>query len=86
MYVSMNFLSKRAFVEAVERRLPLVVYSPVMEMPAINGEVHVEGPWPKTPVPVEVIKHGREEHERKKLRGWRARVRVQNMEVVEVLN
>lgn len=51
MYASVNALSKSEFRKAVQSQLPVVLWSPVMGVPAVEGTAHVEGPWPGTKVP-----------------------------------
>ena len=86
MYASMNFLTKSALRQAIAAGSPVVLYSPVLEMPAINGCTRCEGPWPGTPPPVEDIRdqHGRTKP-RERVLSWHAEVRVKDMRVVAVL-
>ena len=86
MYASVNFLSRAALRRAVAGNQPVVLYSPTLTVPAINGTEIVEGPWPGTPAPVEDLVVQRKAHPRQRLKPWRAHVRVQDMRVVEVLS
>jgi hypothetical protein len=101
MYASINFLSKSALVRAVAAGEPIILYSPTMLVPAINGMERVEGPWPGTKPPVELIpdtKHsvngivvndaqGRcmRMKPRECVMPWHAEVRVQDMRVTDVM-
>lgn len=68
MYASIDFATKTAFRAAVRRGDPVVLYSPILGTPAVNGRETVVGPWkPDCQV-----------------RGWKARVTVQDMRVVRV--
>ena len=87
MYASMNFPTKRDFRRAVAEGQPIVLYSPVMQMPAINGVVTVEGPWPERSTAGPTVPRllgTREARWRTALKGWTAQVRVQDMRIVEV--
>ena len=94
MYASMNFASRSELRKAVEQGLPVVLYSPIQEMPAINGTVRCEGPWPGTRPPVEdVPARGyiqtaegwiRRTRQRMRVHGWHAYVTVKDMQIVEV--
>ena len=52
-FASLNFLSKSAFKRAVADGLPIVLFSPDLKLPAVNGPARVEGPWPRTAAPIE---------------------------------
>jgi hypothetical protein len=86
MFASMNFLSKSAFRRAVLlEQVPVVLWSPVQGVPAINGPVRVTGPWPGTRPPVEEIRgKDRRAHQRERVVGWHADVVVSEMRIVEV--
>ena len=88
MYASMNFLSKSQLRQAVQAGLPVILYSPIMGMPAVNNLERVEGPWPGTIPPVEEIPnprdHGRP-HPRRCVKPWHAEVLVQDMRIVAVV-
>jgi hypothetical protein len=102
MYASTNFLSKSAFAKAVVAGKPIILYSPTMLIPAINGMERVEGPWPGTKPPVELIPdtghsangivvndaQGRRMRmkPRECVMPWHAEVRVEDMRVVEVMS
>lgn len=83
MYASIDFPTKRDFRRAVRKGELVVAYSPIMEMPAINGVVTVDGPWPlrhsilQEACP-EAVRRSRE------LPSWQARCVVKDMRVVEV--
>jgi hypothetical protein len=87
-FASMNFLRKTDFKRAVQTGLPVVVYSPVQTMPAINGPARVEGPWPGTKPPVdEVTAYSggqRIKKPRERVTSWHADVVVRDMRIVEV--
>jgi len=88
MYASVNYLSKSALRRAVAAGEPVVLYSPVMGMPAVNNRERVEGPWPGTKPPVEDIPNPRNHglmHPRQRVKLWRAEVLVEDMHVVEVV-
>lgn len=71
MYASTDFHSKREFKRAVAAGAELLLYSPELGTPAINGVETVVGPWfPR-------VWHGKQKQ-------WSAKVRVQDMRVVEV--
>lgn len=71
MYASTDFRTKREFCRAVAEGQPIILYSPVMQMPAINGPAMVTGPWNPP------LWRGRE-------KGWTAQVEVKDMRVVAV--
>ena len=48
MYASTNFLSLSELRNAVALCQPVVLWSPAMGVPAIEGRALVEGPWPGT--------------------------------------
>lgn len=82
MYASMDFATKKDFRAAVKQGLPIVCYSPVMGMPAINGMETVEGPWPMRRG---TCQDGCEvEHRSRRFSAWKARVEVRDMRVVAV--
>ena len=54
-FASCNFLSKSAFRKAVADGLPVVLFSPELKLPAINGPAIVVGPWERTAAPIEDI-------------------------------
>jgi len=84
----MNFLSKSQLRQAVQAGLPVILYSPIMGMPAVNNLERVEGPWPGTPVPVEVIpdsKHSNRPKPRQRIKPWHAEVLVEDMRIVAVV-
>lgn len=88
MYASVNFLSKSHLRRAVAAGELVILYSPAIPMPAVNGLERVEGPWPGTVTPVEDIPNPRDHgrlHPRQRIKPWHAEVRVQDMRVVEVL-
>jgi len=88
MYASVNCLSKSEFCRLVSAGVPVVLYSPIIPMPAVNGLERVEGPWPGTVPPVEDIPNPRDHgrlHPRQRVRPWHAEVRVRDMFVVEVV-
>jgi hypothetical protein len=71
MYASMDFRSKRDFCRAVKQGLPIVVYSPELGTPAINGRETVTGPWQPP------MWHGKQKE-------WVAHVEVRDMRIVAV--
>lgn len=81
MFPNQNFLRKRDFVKAVQQGEPVVLWSPELEMPAINGVVTVES-WSNLRSAEHWV-HGRPVPD---LTGWVCRVRVLDMRVVEVLD
>jgi len=72
MYSSCNFLTKSDFRRAVSQGAPVVLYSPILETPAINGLAYVTGPWEKDSLRVQ--------------KTWHAKVHVKDMKIVEVVN
>lgn len=84
MYASIDFATKSDFRRAVQNNLPVMLYSPSLGIPAINGEVTVEGPWPKTLSPANLVFGPQEKYRRAISKEWTARVRVQDMRVLEV--
>lgn len=85
MFCSSNFLSKSAFRRAVlQEQAPVVLWSPIQGVPAINGPVRVTGPWPGTRPPVEEITYHGQPKQREKLKPWHADVVVREMQIVEV--
>ena len=68
MFVSTNFSTKTEFRRAVQAGLPVVAYSPIMEMPAVTGRVRVEGPWERD----------------RTIKPWHADVVVRDMRIQEV--
>jgi hypothetical protein len=68
MFASIDFATKSDFRQAVKAGLPIVAYSPVMGMPAVNGRATVEGPWRPD----------------KTVRGWKAYVDVKDMRIIKV--
>lgn len=68
MYASIDFATKRDFRRAVKEGLSVLLYSPTLGMPAVNGRVLVEGPWKSD----------------RRVRSWKARVDVKDMRVVAV--
>lgn len=71
MYASVDFRSKRDFQRAVLQGQEVVLYSPQLGVPAVNGTETVIGPWrPRT--------------WRGKPKGWIAHVEVRDMRVVAV--
>jgi hypothetical protein len=46
VYASIDFATKIEFLRAVRDGQPIVLYSPSLGMPAVNGTVHITGPWP----------------------------------------
>jgi hypothetical protein len=75
-FANQNFQRRSAFLKAVRDGLPVVLFNPDIEMPAINGEVTVQGPWDVTKWDGDATNQPH---------GWRARVRVQDMRVQAVL-
>lgn len=75
-YASVNFPTSGAFKRAVRAGEPVLLFNPDLQMPAINGVVTVQGPW-------DLTRHDTDPN--RKLHGWRATVRVQDMVPVEVL-
>lgn len=45
MYASVNFKTKKAFKEAVQRGDKVTLYAPGLGEPKVNGRDSVEGPW-----------------------------------------
>ena len=85
MFASTNFLSKSAFRQAALNGLPVVLWSPMMGVPAVNGTARVEGPWPGTRPPVECVRgKDRRQHTRQRVVGWHADVVVSEMRILEV--
>lgn len=83
---SSNFLTVNAFKRAIAQGLPIVLFNPEQQVPAINGRCRVTGPWPRTGVPVEEVKaKPRGTKQRERLIPWRADVEVMDMRVVRVL-
>jgi hypothetical protein len=70
MFCSTNYLTKSEFRRAVQQGAPVVLYSPILETPAINGPSHVCGPWEKDSLRIQ--------------KGWHAEVFVKDMRVVVV--
>ena len=70
VFSSVNFANKGELKRAVAAGAPIMLWSPVMEMPAITGKVRCTGPWPETGVRVRC--------------GWKADVTVKDARVVEV--
>lgn len=100
MYASMNFITKRDLINAInEGVMPIVLYNPVQQVPAFTGRVRVEGPWPGTLPPVEEIKathrdrgHATWSLERRcyvkpraQVKPWHADVLVADMRVMAVV-
>ncbi len=73
MYASTNFQTKRDFKQAIRAGAEVILYSPELETPAINGRETVVGPWGAA-LDVKARHH----------KGWHAHVRVKDMRVVEV--
>ena len=89
MYASVNFLSKSQLRQAVAAAEPVILYSPAIPMPAVNGLAYVEGPWPGTKPPVEDIPNPREHgrlRPRVRVKAWHAEVRVEDMRIVAVVS
>ena len=88
-YASQNFLTRRAFKQAVAQGLPIVLFSPDHQIPAINGPARVCGPWPGTKLPVDPVldrAHGRAcTKPRERLISWHLDVLVLDMRVVAVV-
>lgn len=85
MYASTDFPTKKAFRAAVRRGEPIVLYSPELGMPAVNGKATVEGPWPGlTATPEPFVFGPLTRRQPKALLGWQARVTVRDMRVVTV--
>ena len=83
---SLNFLTRNAFKRAIAQGVPVVLFNPEQQVPAINGRCRVEGPWPHTGVPVEEVKaKPRGTKPRERLTAWQADVEVMDMRVVRVL-
>ncbi len=75
MYASIDFATKTDFRRAVKQGLPFVLYSPTLGMPAVDGTVTVEGPWPKTFAPA-VLPFGPQLRPRRATcSAWKARAR-----------
>lgn len=71
MYASVDFRSKRDFQRAVLQGQQVLLYSPQLGVPAVNGAETVTGPWqPRT-------WRGRQ-------KCWIAHVEVRDMRVVAV--
>ena len=68
MFISMNCATKAEFRKVVQAGLPVVAYSPIMEMPAVTGRVRVEGPWEHDPL----------------VKPWHAYIDVKDMRIMEV--
>jgi len=87
-FTSMNFLRKSDFKQAVQKGQAIVVYSPMHAMPAINGPIRVEGPWPGTRPPVDEVVVYRGSHgikkPRERINSWHADVIVHDMKIVKV--
>lgn len=71
MYASTDFQSKREFCRAVREGQAILLYSPQLGTPAINGHETVTGPWSPR------MFRGKE-------CGWIAHVEVRDMRVVAV--
>jgi hypothetical protein len=70
VFSSMNFSSKGDLKRAVAAGMPIMLWSPVLQMPAITGKVRCTGPWPDSTA---------------RLRGgWKADVMVKDARIVEV--
>lgn len=80
-YASTNFPRRSAFEKAVRGGSAVVLFNPALQMPAVNGEVTVVGPWAlskyetRDPRFLAPTSH----------HGWAVRVRVKDMRVVEFL-
>ena len=81
MYASIDFATKKDFRSAVQRGLPITLYSPTLGMPAINGTVTVEGPWPSG---CSDCSAAPATHRARRIPAWKARVEVRNMQPVQV--
>ncbi len=85
MYTSIDFATKKDFRLAIEQGLPVVLYSPELGMPAVNGPATVFGPWPLTRTPKQEPLIGpKERRSARGARGWMAHVEVRDMRVVAV--
>ena len=71
MYASIDFKSKHDFKQAVLEGQSIILYSPQLGMPAINGKETVTGPWNPP------IVHGHPKE-------WVARVEVKDMRIIAV--
>ncbi len=79
-YASQNFKRKSALKRAVRDGLPVVLFNPLIAMPAVNGEVVVRGPW-------DVERHDAQTWRGRPANwGWQARGRTQDMRIVAVLD
>ena len=86
MYASIDFATKKDFRLAVQQGCPMMLFSPTLGMPAVNGKVTVMGPWPgisSTPAPPPP--YGPQlQNRKKKLCTWKARAVVKDGRVVQV--
>lgn len=84
MYTSIDFATKSEFRQAVQQHQPVVVYSPNLGMPAINGIVTVTGPWPVKTLPAPGDATPAYQRRQRIHPAWTARVEVKDMVVVAV--
>ena len=70
MFSSLNCKTKSEFRAAVAAGVPIMLWSPIMEMPAITGRARCQGPWPDS--------------EARQRGGWHADVVVKDARIVEV--
>lgn len=80
MFANSNYAKKADFVKAVLAGEPVVLWSPELGVPAING-VHVVESWSH----LQVTEYWRAVKRVQDLSGWTCKVRVLDMRVVEVL-
>lgn len=86
MYSSVDFATKSDFRRAIRDGLSVVLYSPQLGTPAINGRETVHGPWPamsRTPKQEPLI-GPKERRSRCGATAWTAHVEVRDMRVVAV--
>ncbi len=85
MYASTDFATKREFRRAVQQGLPVILYSPTLGTPAINGKATVTGPWPTTPTrKYEPLIGPKERRNSRGATTWIAQAEVRDMRAVAV--
>jgi len=88
MFCSTNFVTKSQLQQAVESGEPVILYSPTLGVPAVNGTETVEGPWPAAERGHK-LREPRNKRDTSEvlvpIKGWRAKVQVRDMRVTAVL-
>ena len=89
VFSSINFATKTELRRAVAAGVSVVLWSPIAGVPAINGRVRCNGPWPGTTPPRTVVpkRKGEEPQIPKyqlRTKTWKADVTVKDMRITEV--